>query len=58
MTVSNNDELVTAMRRAVERLVEHSAKQDLDEMLNRVVEAAVETVPCANGGGITRTEAG
>ena len=57
MTVSNNDELVTAMRRAVERLVEHSTKQDQGEMLNRVVEAAVETVPCANGGGITRTEA-
>lgn len=58
MTVSSSEELVTALRRAVGRLVEHGAMHDQDEMLNRVLEAAVETVPCAIGGGITRTDAG
>ena len=58
MTVSNSDVLVSAMRSAVGRLVEHGAEHDQDEMLLRVVEAAVATVPCAAGGGITRTEAG
>jgi hypothetical protein len=56
MTVSDNDRLVTALRRAVERVVEHGLAGDEDETLNRIVVAAVETVPDAIGGGITRTE--
>ena len=51
MTVSNSDVLVSAMRSAVGRLVEHGAEHDQDEMLLRVVEAAVATVPCAAGRG-------
>ena len=57
MTMGDNDELVSALRRAVERMVEHGLEDDQDDMLTRVVEAAVETVPSAIGGGITRKEA-
>jgi hypothetical protein len=57
MSVSDNDELVTALRRAVERMVEHDNGRDQDKTLTRIVEAAVETVPGAIGGGITRKDA-
>jgi hypothetical protein len=58
MTVSDNDQLVTALRRSVERMVEHDVERDQDETLTRIVDAAIDTVPGAIGGGITRTEAG
>jgi hypothetical protein len=58
MTVRDNNELIAALRRAVERMVEYGIERDQDETVTHVVQAAVETVPGAIGGGITRAEAG
>jgi hypothetical protein len=55
--VRDNQVLIGALRRAAGRLLDPRIVRSEDEILARIVEAAVETVPGAEGGGITVTEA-
>jgi hypothetical protein len=56
MASQDNEKLVTALRRAAERLLDRGIVRNAEEALARIVEAAVETVPGASGGGISTTE--
>ncbi|MFC5065961.1 GAF and ANTAR domain-containing protein [Actinomycetospora atypica] len=51
------DTLVTALRAAAHGLVRHSIR-DMETVLTQIVAAAAETVPGADGGGISRSESG
>ena len=51
------DELIVALRHAADGLVRHNIS-DLEYVLTQIVASAAQTVPGADGGGISRTEAG
>ena len=57
MTVQDDRTMVGALRRAAGRLLDPTIVRSEDEVLTRIVAAAVETVPGADGGGITVTQA-
>lgn len=56
MTDNPNDRLLGALTRAARDLVDRRSLHDLEQTLAAIVNAAVETVPGADAGGITITE--
>lgn len=56
--VETNEELVTALRRAARDLAGRRSIRDLDQTLSDIVQAAVETVPHVEAGGISITQDG
>jgi hypothetical protein len=54
----DTEELVVALRRAARDLTGRRSIRDREQTLDDIVGAAVETVPAADGGGITVTEHG
>lgn len=52
----DNQTLVGSLRRAAERLLDSNIVRSEDDILARIVSTAVETVPGADGGGITVTQ--
>ncbi len=57
-TTHSDDELVVTLRCAAQDLLDRRSIRYLERTLSEVVAAAVEMVPAATGGGISRTEAG
>ncbi|MEJ2889621.1 GAF and ANTAR domain-containing protein [Actinomycetospora aeridis] len=51
-------QLVKSLRSAAEQLTENRSIRDLETTVSKLVHAAVDTVPGAVGGGISRTEQG
>ncbi|MFC5061923.1 GAF and ANTAR domain-containing protein [Actinomycetospora atypica] len=57
MTCLLDDQLVVALRTAASGLVRQNIR-DMDNVLTQIVASAAQTVPGADGGGISRTEQG
>ena len=57
MNGTRDDQIVIALREAADGLVRHNIS-DLEHVLTQIVAAAAQTVPGADGGGISRSEAG
>ncbi|WP_214364718.1 GAF and ANTAR domain-containing protein [Pseudonocardia sp. H11422] len=58
MQPEQSDKLVIALRSAARDLVAHRSISDLEQTLDYIVAAAVDTVPGADAGGISMTENG
>ena len=56
MQPEQSDELVISLRTAARELIAHRSITDLEQTLDRIVAAAVETVPGVDAGGISMTE--
>jgi GAF domain-containing protein len=54
----SDDEMVVSLRNAARELMAKRSIRDLDETLTQIVEAAVQTVPGVNAGGISITQDG
>ena len=55
---SPDGQLVASLRHAAEEQLNGRSLRDIDTLLNQLVAAAVDMIPGATGGGISRTEAG
>ncbi|MBW0104703.1 GAF and ANTAR domain-containing protein [Pseudonocardia sp. KRD291] len=56
MQAEQSDELVIALRNAARDLIAHRSITDLEQTLDQIVAAAVETVPGVDAGGVSMTE--
>ncbi|MBP2371947.1 GAF and ANTAR domain-containing protein [Pseudonocardia parietis] len=58
MHPEQNDQLATVLRRTARDLIAHRSISDLEQSLEQIVAAAVDTVPGVDAGGISMTEHG
>ncbi|MDD7939178.1 GAF and ANTAR domain-containing protein [Actinomycetospora lutea] len=54
----DHERLVKSLRSAAEQLTENRSIRDLETTVSKLVQAAVDTIPGIDGGGISRTEQG